>query len=115
EIRFGDNDRLAALVAQLVQADLLLLLSDIDALYTKPPGTPGASAIHHVPFGDRLAGVEFGDAGFTGVGTGGAVTKVAAAHLAAASGTPVLLASTPQVASALAGDDIGTWFEAAGA
>ncbi|MBC7723740.1 MAG: glutamate 5-kinase, partial [Burkholderiaceae bacterium] len=108
EIRFGDNDRLAALVAQLVQADLLLLLSDIDALYTKPPGTPGASAIHHVPFGDRLAGVEFGDAGFTGVGTGGAVTKVAAAHLAAASGTPVLLASTPQVASALAGDDIGT-------
>lgn len=113
EIRFGDNDRLAALVAQLVGADLLVLLSDIDALYTLPPEQPGARKIPHVPFEDDLAGVTFGDIGAAGVGTGGAGTKVAAAKLAAASGTPVLLAATGQVAEALAGADIGTWFEAA--
>ncbi|OUE18313.1 Glutamate 5-kinase [Clavibacter michiganensis] len=109
EIRFGDNDRLAALVAQLVQADLLLLLSDVDALYTRPPQEPGAERIAHVGFGDELAGVEIGSTG-TGVGTGGAVTKVAAARLAAGSGTGVLLTSTAQVAEALDGAPVGTWF-----
>ncbi|MET3768710.1 glutamate 5-kinase [Marisediminicola sp. UYEF4] len=113
EIRFGDNDRLASLVAQLVHADLLLLLSDVDALYTRPPGTAGARPIHHVAFGEDLASVEFGDIGSAGVGTGGAGTKVAAATLAAASGTPVLLAATTQVAAALDGAEIGTWFDPA--
>jgi len=113
EIRFGDNDRLASLVAQLVHADLLLLLSDVDALYTRPPGRAGAKPIHHVAFGADLAEVEFGDIGVAGVGTGGAGTKVTAANLAAASGTPVLLAATTDVAAALSGADIGTWFDAA--
>jgi glutamate 5-kinase len=113
EIRFGDNDRLAALVSQLVQADLLVLLSDVDALYTRPPEQPGARRIAHVDFDDDLAGVEFGDIGSAGVGTGGAGTKVAAAKLAAASGTPVLLASTRDVSAALAGAELGTWFAAA--
>ena len=113
EIRFGDNDRLAALVAQLVGADVLILLSDIDALYTRPPGERGAEKITTVAFDDDLSRVEFGDIGAAGVGTGGAGTKVAAAKLAAASGTPVLLAATGQVGEALAGADIGTWFEAA--
>ena len=113
EIRFGDNDRLAALVSQLVQADVLILLSDIDALYTRPPLEPGAEKITHVAFDDQLAAVKFGDIGAAGVGTGGAGTKVAAAKLAAASGTPVLLASTGDVAAALQGADIGTWFAAA--
>jgi len=113
EIRFGDNDRLAALVSQLVQADVLILLSDIDALYTLPPEQPGAEKIPTVPFDDDLASVTFGDIGSAGVGTGGAGTKVAAAKLAAASGTPVLLASTSQVSEALSGADLGTWFEAA--
>ena len=54
EIRFGDNDRLAALVCELISADLLVLLSDVDALYTKPPSEPGAEPIAHVPFGDDL-------------------------------------------------------------
>jgi glutamate 5-kinase len=112
EIRFGDNDRLAALVARLVHADLLVLLSDVDALYTKPPLEPGAQRIHSVPYGDELDGVQFGEASATGVGTGGAVTKVAAARLAADAGTPVLLASTAEVAAALTGADIGTWFAA---
>ncbi|MEP6479486.1 MAG: glutamate 5-kinase [Rhodoglobus sp.] len=113
EIRFGDNDRLAALVSQLVHADVLVLLSDVDALYTRPPQEPGARKITDVAFDDDLSGIEFGDIGAAGVGTGGAGTKVAAAKLAAASGTPVLLAETSAVAEALAGNDIGTWFEAA--
>jgi glutamate 5-kinase len=113
EIRFGDNDRLAALVSQLVQADLLVLLSDVDALYTRPPLEAGAVKITDVAHDDDLASVEFGDIGAAGVGTGGAGTKVAAARLAATSGTPVLLAETGQVAAALEGADIGTWFEAA--
>jgi glutamate 5-kinase len=115
EIRFGDNDRLAALVSELIGAELLVLLSDVDALYTRPPHEPGAQPIAHVPFEDDLAGIQLGDIGAAGVGTGGAGTKIAAAKLAAASGTPVLLASTGNVAAALAGEVTGTWFEAASA
>jgi glutamate 5-kinase len=110
EIRFGDNDRLAALVSQLVEADALVLLSDVDALYTRPPQEPGAMMISEVPVGDDLAGVTFGDIGAAGVGTGGAATKVSAARLAAASGTAVLVTSTGRVAEALSGADIGTFF-----
>ena len=113
EIRFGDNDRLAALVSELVGADLLVLLSDVDALYTRPPHEPGAKPIAHVPFADDLAGVELGDIGAAGVGTGGAGTKIAAAKLAAGAGTAVLLASTANVAAALSGAPTGTWFEPA--
>jgi glutamate 5-kinase len=113
EIRFGDNDRLAAMVSELIGADLLVLLSDVDALYTRPPHEPGARPIANVPFSDDLSGVELGEVGSAGVGTGGAGTKIAAAKLAAAAGTPVLLASTGNVAPALAGEVTGTWFEAA--
>jgi glutamate 5-kinase len=112
EIRFGDNDRLASLVTQLVGADLLVLLSDVDALYTRPPLEPGAERIPHVPFGDELPGVIVGSVG-TGLGTGGATTKVAAARLATASGAGVLLAATADVASALRGDAVGTFFDPA--
>jgi len=110
EIRFGDNDRLAALVARLIGADLLVLLSDVDAIYTRPPQEPGAEPIHHIAFGDPLDGVVFGEIGSTGVGTGGAGTKVAAAQLAAEAGTPVLMTSAALVTEALRGADIGTWF-----
>ncbi len=113
EIRFGDNDRLAALVTELVHADLLVLLSDVDALYTKPPHEPGAERIDSVEFDGDLSSVTFGDIGAAGVGTGGAGTKVAAARLAAASGTPVLITETGMVDEALAGAPIGTWFAAA--
>jgi glutamate 5-kinase len=113
EIRFGDNDRLAALVSELIGADVLVLLSDVDALYTRPPHEPGAVRIDDVPQGDDLAGVTFGDAGSAGVGTGGAGTKVAAARYAAAAGTPVLVTSTANVAAALSGAAVGTFFSAA--
>ena len=112
EIRFGDNDRLAALVAQLVGAELLVLLSDVDALYTKPPHEPGAERIEFVTAGDQLAGVEFGSIGAAGVGTGGAATKVAAAHLATEAGIPVLVTAAALVNDALSGSKVGTWFEA---
>ncbi|MCX2845179.1 glutamate 5-kinase [Curtobacterium flaccumfaciens] len=112
EIRFGDNDRLAALVARLLGADALVLLSDVEALYTAPPEQPGATRIDEVPFGDELAGVTFGSIGTAGVGTGGAGTKVAAARLAAEAGTAVLVTDTALVDRALAGEHLGTWFHA---
>ncbi|GAA2023866.1 hypothetical protein GCM10009819_03330 [Agromyces tropicus] len=113
EIRFGDNDRLAALVAELTGADLLVLLSDVDALYTRPPHLDGAERIPHVPHGDELVGIEIGSVGRAGVGTGGAETKVSAARIAAAAGTGVLVTATSLVAEALAGERVGTWFEPA--
>ncbi|MGV2983990.1 glutamate 5-kinase [Microbacterium sp. AGC85] len=111
EIRFGDNDRLAALVAQLIQADALVLLSDIEALYTKPPTEPDAEPIELISADADLAGLEFGATVVNSVGTGGAATKVSAARLAAASGIGVLVTSADLVAEALRGHDIGTWFE----
>lgn len=113
EIRFGDNDRLAALVAVLLEADALVLLSDVDALYTAPPSEPGAVRIEEVGYGQDLSSVRTGDTS-TGVGTGGAVTKVAAATLATQAGVDVVLTSIGQVESALAGQPIGTWFRARG-
>lgn len=110
EIRFGDNDRLAALVAILVEADALVLLSDVDALYDMPPTKTGAKRIETVPFGADLSGVEVGGSS-SSVGTGGAVTKVGAAKLATESGVSVLLTSTDNVSAALEGQAVGTWFE----
>ena len=112
EIRFGDNDRLAALVAILVDADALVLLSDVDALYDMPPTKDDAKRIERVEFDDDLAWVEVGGTS-TGVGTGGAVTKVSAAKLANEAGIGVLLTSADFVAKALAGESLGTWFAAA--
>ncbi len=110
EIRFGDNDRLAALVAQLISADALVLLSDIACLYTRPPDEPGARPITEVPYGDDLSSYEFGSGVVNSVGTGGAATKVSAARLAAAAGVAVLVTSIDLVDSALGGGEVGTWF-----
>ena len=110
EIRFGDNDRLAALVAVLVEADALVLLSDVDALYDMPPTKPGAKRIDRVALGADLAEVEVGGSS-SAVGTGGAVTKVGAAKLATESGVSVLLTSTDNVSAALEGQTVGTCFE----
>ena len=112
EIRFGDNDRLAALVAVLVEADMLILLSDVDALYTAPPTLPEAKRIEQVAFADDLSSIEIGGSSSV-VGTGGAVTKVSAAKLANAGGIPVVFTSTPNVSAALSGQNVGTLFEAA--
>ncbi|MFI9392062.1 glutamate 5-kinase [Streptomyces bauhiniae] len=114
EIRFGDNDRLAALVAHLVHADLLVLLSDIDGVYDGDPARPGTSRIAEVRGPADLSGVEIGSAGKAGVGTGGMVTKVEAARIAAAAGIPVVLTNAVHAADALAGGDTGTCFHPTG-
>ncbi|MEU0113659.1 glutamate 5-kinase [Streptomyces bobili] len=114
EIRFGDNDRLAALVAHLVHADLLVLLSDIDGVYDGNPSKPGTSRIAVVREPADLDGIEIGSAGKAGVGTGGMVTKVEAARIAAAAGIPVVLTDTVHAADALSGGDTGTYFHATG-
>ncbi|MBB6075602.1 glutamate 5-kinase [Streptomyces paradoxus] len=114
EIRFGDNDRLAALVAHLVHADLLVLLSDVDGVYDGDPARPGTSRIGEVRDPSDLAAVEIGSTGKAGVGTGGMVTKVEAARIAAAAGVPVVLTSAIHAADALTGQDTGTYFHPTG-
>lgn len=111
EIRFGDNDRLASLVATMISADALVLLSDVEGLYDMPPTNPNAKLISQVPFGKNLSDLEIGGTN-TGVGTGGAVTKVAAAKSCTESGIEVFIVSADKVVEALAGETVGTWFEA---
>jgi glutamate 5-kinase len=114
EIRFGDNDRLAALVAHLVHADLLVLLSDVDGLYDGPPSGPGATLISEVRDERDLSAVVLGKAGPAGVGTGGMQTKLEAARIATSAGVPVVLTSAAQARAALAGEQVGTFFHATG-
>jgi glutamate 5-kinase len=112
EIRFGDNDRLAALVAHLVHADALVLLSDVDGLYTGKPSRPGSRLIDEVRTMAELDGVDIRGAG-SHIGSGGMATKVDAAVIATGEGIPVLLTSADRVEDALAGKS-GTLFHASG-
>lgn len=114
EIRFGDNDRLAALVAHLVHADLLLLLSDVDGLYDANPSDPASSMLRDVASVDDLADVRIGKTGAAGLGTGGMQTKVDAARIATGAGIPVVLTSAELAAPALAGEHVGTLFHTTG-
>jgi glutamate 5-kinase len=110
EIRFGDNDRLAALVAHVAQADALVLLSDVDGVYDGDPRVGPAQLVDTVTHPDDLAAVTLGVATRNGVGTGGMATKVEAALIAAQAGVPVVVTSTAQAAAALAGERVGTLF-----
>jgi glutamate 5-kinase len=114
EIRFGDNDRLAALVAHLVHADLLLLLSDVDGLYDGNPARGGATLLPDVVSEADLDAVQVGKTGTAGLGTGGMHTKVEAARIATGAGIPVVLTSAPLAAQALAGAPVGTVFHPTG-
>ena len=110
ELRFGDNDRLAALIAQMIKADALVLLTDVDGLYTAPPDHTGSQLIERVAGADDLMSVLVTGAG-SRVGTGGMATKVQAAMLATASGIGVQLASADDLQAVLEGTRVGTWFE----
>ena len=110
EIRFGDNDRLAALVSLLIGADLLVLISDIDALYDAPPKNSGARRISSVESVRDIDKSTLGGAGSSGVGSGGMVTKVEAAGISTGAGIPMLLTSLEHADRALLGEDIGTYF-----
>ncbi|BBX11343.1 MAG: glutamate 5-kinase [Mycolicibacter algericus] len=110
EIRFGDNDRLSALVAHLVGADALVLLSDIDGLYDADPRKGPARLVPEVSGPQDLTGVVAGEG--SQLGTGGMVSKLSAALLAADAGVPVLLAAAADAAAALSHASVGTVFAA---
>jgi glutamate 5-kinase len=114
EIRFGDNDRLAALVAHLVHANLLVLLSDVDGLYDADPSSPGSSLLPEVVSVEDLGAVRVGKAGSAGLGTGGMQTKIDAARIATGAGISVVLTSADRAGAALSGEQVGTLFHATG-
>ncbi|HEY0577925.1 MAG TPA: glutamate 5-kinase [Pseudonocardia sp.] len=118
EIRVGDNDRLAALVAHLVGAEALVLLSDVDGLYDADPRKPGATLLREVDDLAELAAVDVNKPGASGLGRGGMATKIEAATMAASAGIPVLLAAADDAALALDtaadGPKLGTAFRAGG-
>jgi glutamate 5-kinase len=103
EIRFGDNDRLAALVAHLVHADLLVLLSDVEGLFDGDPRRPGTRMLTEVTGDADLAGVRLGRAGASGLGAGGMASKVDAARIAAAAGIRAVVASAEHAEAVLTG------------
>ncbi len=113
EIRYGDNDFLAAHVAILVHADLLILLTDTEGLYTKDPAVdPGARLIEEVDDWSLLEAVEAGGAG-SAAGSGGMRSKVVAAEMATAGGTEVVIANGKRpgvIAAVVAGEKVGTRF-----
>ena len=116
EMQFGDNDTLSALVASLVSADLLVLLSDIDGLYTDDPReNPDAAFIHDVEIIDEsLFGMAKESTG-SDVGTGGMATKLAAAKIATKSGADMIIANAKDVGilhHIFEGDFVGTLFHA---
>ena len=111
EIRFGDNDRLAALVAHLIGADALVLLSDVAGLYDGDPRRRAAALVGEVAEdGAELVGVQAGSGGV--LGTGGMASKLSAARLAADAGVPVLLAAAADAGDALGPALVGTSFAA---
>ncbi len=111
EIRFGDNDRLAARVASMVSADLLILLSDIDGLYDKPPAGGGAKLVPVVeritPEIEAMAGVSH-----SATAKGGMITKIEAGKIATTAGTHMVIASghIKNPLKAIAKGGTGTWF-----
>lgn len=112
EIRFGDNDRLAALVTSVLEAELLVLLTDVDGLYDRDPKLEGAV---RVPLVENVTDDTLRVAGGAGsvVGTGGMRSKVDAARTAAHFGVPTLIANgraPGTLARLFAGEDVGTLF-----
>ena len=115
ELRFGDNDRLAAIVSHLVGAGLLVILTDTPGLYAHDPRLVAEpellSAVRHTD--EVLDGLRSGGSVGT-YGSGGVATKVAAARMAAFSGIPTVVAAAIDpnaVRQAVTGEDIGTWVE----
>ncbi len=116
EIRYGDNDRLAARVAQMIGADLLVLLSDIDGLYTADPRRdPTATRLDRVPeLTAEIVEMAGGANAGAGVGTGGMATKLVAARIARAAGcaTIITLGARPQPLKAIEDGAAATIIEA---
>lgn len=115
ELEFGDNDTLSALVAAMIEADLLVLLSDIDGLYTdNPKSNPSAEFIESVDVIDEKL-ERMGKGAGSSVGTGGMATKISAAKIATSSGADMIIANGNDIATlvdVLGGKKIGTIFKA---
>ncbi|NLY55431.1 MAG: glutamate 5-kinase [Firmicutes bacterium] len=111
ELKFGDNDTLSALVASLTNADLLIILTDIDGIYTADPRVhPEAVLLDNLTYPELIKRVEAGGEG-SGMGTGGMRTKLEAARIATAAGIKVIVAqsSIPNVLTRIcAGEQLGT-------
>ncbi len=123
EIRFGDNDRLAALVAHVTRASALILLSDVDGLYDGDPRRGATQRITEIREQADLTGIQLGRGAKAGQGgaragqgqgIGGMATKVDAAMIASAAGIPTVVADTASAGAALGGDAAGTYFAANG-
>ncbi len=115
ELRFGDNDRLAAIVSHLVGAGMLVILTDTAGLFSRDPRlSDKAEFLSAVRHNDKILDEIDNRSGVGVLGSGGVVTKVSAARMAAWSGIPTVIAGTNTVgvaAAAVRGDDIGTWVE----
>lgn len=114
ELTYGDNDHLAALVTTMLDADLLVLLSDVDGLFDGDPRKPGAALVGRV---DDVTALDFTSIGGTGsyVGSGGMQTKVSSATVAVSSGRNAVIANarrTNVITDVFGGADVGTWFVA---
>ncbi|MBY5162244.1 glutamate 5-kinase [Salsipaludibacter albus] len=114
ELAYGDNDHLAALVASMLHADLLVVLSDVDGVHDAPPGRPGARVIPRIDDPATLDDVLVGGTG-SHVGSGGMRTKVDSAQVVTSSGGAVVIANAARpdvVVDAVAGRSVGTLFPA---
>lgn len=112
KLKMGDNDALAVAVAQLVDAEAIIILSDVPGLYDRPPSEAGAALITQV---DNLGQEHFRSAGgsVSGVGSGGMATKIGAALGAVMGAVPLVVAAGRQegvIASVLSGEETGTFF-----
>ena len=112
EIKFGDNDALSALVANLIGADLLILLSDVDGLHDGAPGAGRKTRRIDVVEAVTPAVEALGGSSGSGLGTGGMISKLRAAKAATAAGAAVVLAhgKTDRVAAIVRGEPVGTLF-----
>ena len=115
EFKIGDNDTLSAMVSNFIEADLLIILSDVDGLYTANPQThPEARIIPVVTEVDKHVYDIAGGAG-SSIGTGGMYTKIQAASIATSSGVDMVIASGSEdgvLRRICQGEDVGTWFTA---
>lgn len=113
ELRFGDNDRLAAIVSHLVGAGMLVMLTDTPGIYSDDPWvTETAELLSVVEHTDSILDELRAGSGRGSLGSGGVATKIAAARMAAWSGIPTVIASaseTEVVTRAVSADDVGTW------
>jgi len=114
ELTYGDNDHLAALVASMLGAGLLVLLSDVEGMLDRPPSEPGAALVPVVADPDDIDLERIGGVGSV-VGSGGMRTKIGAAQVAVRSGMHVVIADARRpgvIADVAHGEEVGTWFVA---